>query len=379
MTAAADETAPSASGTGKGALARTALAALAGVAIMIAIFAPQNQKFDQLALGPETVAVFGAYQGDVIHCTTIDTAAECLKPAIARNLHPMIVWAGNSQLHGINQPKAGDETAPVLLARDLRPRGAEVLAFSQPNADLQEHELLFEYLLAQGKPDIFILPICFDDTREDGIRDEMAVGFKDPAVRRALEGAPLGVRLAQAQQNASLPGDAKKTLQEVVEARLEGFLSDHSTLWSARAQARGTIADNLYVLRNAVLGIQPTSKRRTIEPIYRRNMDSLHAILARARAENVRVLTYVTPLRNDVAPPYDAAEYARFKSEVQAMAAAEGATFTDLENLVPANDWGTKNSTSSTQGQEIDFMHFQGAGHVLLKQAIAAQLAAMLK
>ena len=50
-------------------------------------------------------------------------------------------------------------------------------------------------------------------------------------------------------------------------------------------------------------------------------------------------------------------------------ALANNAVFVNLENLVAANYWGHKGSTTGS-GTEIDFMHFQEPGHKLLADTV---------
>jgi hypothetical protein len=52
------------------------------------------------------------------------------------------------------------------------------------------------------------------------------------------------------------------------------------------------------------------------------------------------------------------------KAEVQRLAQDNRATLINLENLVPADLWGTY------VAQNIDFMHFQGKCHQLPAQAL---------
>ena len=85
-------------------------------------------------------------------------------------------------------------------------------------------------------------------------------------------------------------------------------------------------------------------------------------------------MLYIVPLRNDVAIPYDLRQYEKFKSEVEAAAHGDHVKFIDAGDLVPAEFWGTKNSTTIGSEQELDFMHFQASGHILLTDKIFNEL-----
>ena len=83
------------------------------------------------------------------------------------------------------------------------------------------------------------------------------------------------------------------------------------------------------------------------------------------------MLIYIVPLRSDVEVPYVASEYLQFKADVYSLAKKHHAAFFNLENLVPAELWGTKDSTTGGVSQELDFMHFQAGGHKLLADQLA--------
>jgi lysophospholipase L1-like esterase len=125
-------------------------------------------------------------------------------------------------------------------------------------------------------------------------------------------------------------------------------------------------------MRNSVFGITPGSTRKVIPGRYRDNLAALQAILDRSRREHIRVVMYIVPLRGGVKIPYDNAEYTAFKSEMETLAQQYSASFKNLEQLIPDDFWGTKASTSLSEEQELDFMHFRYSGHSLLAQALHA-------
>ena len=96
------------------------------------------------------------------------------------------------------------------------------------------------------------------------------------------------------------------------------------------------------------------------------NMQALEAILSSANEKKIKVLLYISPLRNDFTIPYDGNQYSNFKTEVKLIANELGIRFYNLENLVPSRYWGAKDTTSLGGGEELDFMHFQTGGHQLL-------------
>ena len=106
---------------------------------------------------------------------TLNDLDECLKGyAMQARGMPVVLWLGNSQLHAINHYRQGEETAAPDLHRRFRDWGIYFLALSQPNANLQEHHLLLAHLLDQLRVDTLVLPVVFDDMREDGIRASLS-------------------------------------------------------------------------------------------------------------------------------------------------------------------------------------------------------------
>ena len=101
-----------------------------------------------------------------------------------------------------------------------------------------------------------------------------------------------------------------------------------------------------------------------IAPRYNRNMRALAQLLHDAQKNNIRVVTYIAPIRQDLPIPYDRDEYETWKSAVSDMAKESGATLINLETLVPPPLWGNYHA------DDIDFMHFSGRGHQLLAKAL---------
>lgn len=353
-------------------LTSMAAGAVLGLAALVWAFGGTRTTFEDLALGPTTRAVYARVDGAPIHCHSLEDADECIAGFRARGAPTLTLWLGNSQLHGVNRLEEGQENAPPLLFRRLRSHGEDLIAFSQPNANLQEHLVLFSYLRSRLPVKRLILPVVFDDLRETGIRGNLLAALDDPATREALAAHEVGRRILEDQSNMAA-GDLAaldQTVQEYSETALNDWLDEHSELWRTRPEARGQLFTRLYELRNRVFGIDAQSVRQLIPGRYAINMAAAKAILSDARAAGISVLLYVVPLRDDVKTPYDPEQYARFQREIADLATAEGAVFANLSSLVPAEDWGMKNTVRLNGKAEIDFMHFRAAGHALLARAI---------
>lgn len=360
---------------------------LAGLIAAIALgywVASTAPDFENLALGDATKSVYGSYQGDKIFCGSPAEAPECLGPAKVRALPHQLLWLGNSQLHAINQPLPADETAPILLARSQRPRGVEVQAMSFPNASLSEFYLAYLFQKQQRRIDLLIVPLFLDDTREGGIRDILIPLTDDPAINRALKSSAAGRRLLR--DLPAKPKDASGavttthvSLQDRSEAAITAALEHCCGFQTMREQARGQIEIQAYMLRNWLFNVNAQTVRPIIADSYEANLAALDAMLADAAASGTRVITYIPPLRQDVAAPYNPADYARFLADTRALAAKNGAHWMNIDTIVPGPLWGTKAATRTGGDPELDFMHFQEPGHIAVAAAIRPQVEAIFK
>jgi hypothetical protein len=337
---------------------------------------------DAVAFGAQTTASLAEVEGHLIHCTDRRELEDCLAGVKARNSQHSVLWLGNSQLHSVNQWKEGDTAAAAILFQALQRRGFDLMTFSQGNASLQEHYVLFEYLRQQLQVKTLILPVVFDDTREDGLRDEVASLARNETVLSALSKTEIGQRLSTVAQTIPQDEDTAgiaKTMQEHVERFLNQWLERHSELWQMRPQIRGDLLGSLYLLRNTVFGIKATSKRKSIPGRYRNNLEALEAILDTAAQSGIAVVLYIVPIRGDTEMPYVAEEYERFKSDVEALANRYSSIYANLEALVPGGLWGQKGATALGRDLELDFMHFQAGGHKLLANRLEGRVAEALK
>jgi hypothetical protein len=350
-------------------------------------------NFEELGLGFNTKSVFAEVDGEPVHCDDFGDdrydAALCLEAAAERG-GDMALWLGNSQLHGLNDQQEGETTAIPILRETLSQRGLDLLTLSQPNATLEEHYLMFEHVRARLPLRLLILPVVMDDLREFGVRRGVAHVLGDPATSAALADTPTGQALVEkytpeaptvtdgatdGATDADLDG-LDQTVQEVTEEALTGWLRKHWRLWKARPQLRGQLITQLKAARKSAFRVTPSTKRPMMPAHYHPNMSALRATIQSARAHDIDVLLYIPPIRSDVEIPYVAEEYARFKEEIEQLAAETGSGFVNLELLVPGELWGMKASTTLSKEPEYDFMHFKAAGHRLLADALAEEVEA---
>lgn len=383
----------------KGGCSKYELASLllgVGVALFILVASSTPKKMDYgdaATFGAATTTIMTSYGGHPIHCHALDDANLCIKGANARGANSSILWLGNSQIHAVNQAIGDDETAVPALFESMKAKGLDLVVFSQPNANLQEHWILFEYLSTKLPVKKLILPVVFDDTREEGLRKEVADALSDERVRKKVLTYDLGAKLLLSKELSKISQSTntqstntqtansqignlyvntnKPMLGESIELDINNFLERHSDLWRMRPDLRvQVIYGYLYTWRNLAFGITPNSKRKVIRGRYKDNIEALRITLDSAQKNNIETYVYIAPIRNDVPIPYDNIEYTNFKNEVENIARTYNSNFINYEDLIPANYWGEKGSTGKGS-LEIDFMHFQAKGHQLLAKKLA--------
>ena len=336
-------------------------------------------RLEEFALGENTKKSMASVGNINIHCNDLKDLNLCIEGhKVDKNNSPVILWLGNSQLHAINQYQPGNETAAPQIFRILKEYNFHTLTLSQANANLQEHYLLFAYLLDRLPIKTLILPIVFDDMRENEIRKDIKGVLKDQAsfkrINLTLSGKSLISRLKYNNLDEHKSNFLKDTKQTEFEDLLDEQLGDIWPLWNKREILRGELFGKLYLLRNSIFGIKATTTRKMIRGNYFKNIHAYQDILKLALDNKVKVLVYIPPIRNDIKIPYDFKEYNKFKNEIKNIAEEYNVYFSSLEDLIPSEFWGRKASTNLKRDEELDFMHFQAEGHRLLAEAIFQEI-----
>ena len=317
-------------------------------------FFEDNQKFDQLALGEEVVKVTNYINNKPILCGSFAQLDKCLSYLKDKSFNKKILWIGNSQLNSVNQGNLNTtKTASLRVSKYFYDRNVGVITFAAPNISFQEYSAIIEYLKKKIDFDIIILPLVFDDTREDGVRKSFLV-------------------------NKEKNKNIQKTLQEISESKIILYLDKHIKWNDIRSAAQGKIYTFLYQSRNFVFNINPTSTRKFIKPIFDKNILSLEKILKKLKKENIKTILYVAPLRNDIKIPYSEIEYSYFKRHTKNLSTKYSSYFYNLENIVPGFLWGEKAGTKIGVDTEVDFMHFKEQGHAILGKNIITILNKLL-
>ena len=336
-------------------------------------------NFEEFALGKNTKTSMASVENKKIHCSDLKDLNLCIDGyKIDKKNNPVILWLGNSQLHSINQYQLGDETAAAQIYRTLKEYNFHTLTLSQANANLQEHYLLFAYLLDRFPIKTLILPIVFDDMRENEIRTDIKGVLKDHFSYKKINETLSGKSLISRFKDEDLVDNNSNVLTDTKQNHFENVLDKKLgkvwPLWTKRDIFRGELFGKLYLLRNSIFGIKATTTRKMIRGNYVNNIRAYQDILKLALDNKVKVLVYIPPIRGDIKIPYDEKEYNNFKNEIKKFSEEYKVNFISLENLVPSKFWGRKASTNLKGNEEVDFMHFQFEGHRLLAEAIFLEI-----
>ena len=339
----------------------------------LSIASKTNTKFDELALGKETSSYFGKVENLYVHCSDENDLDFCLNSYFNYGKkNDVTLWLGNSQLHAINQFKQGQETATVKLHKLAKKYNKYLISVSQPNANLQEHFLLTAYLINKLPVKNIILPVVFDDMREDGIRFTLKYLLHDQKTINLIKDYEIGKKLLTQYKNSNTNKVKNKheNLQDKSESYLNKKLNNFWPLWSERSQFRGDLFNFLYRLRNYVFQINPSTSRKILPGEYKKNFQALKSLIEISKEHQIKLMIYNVPIRNDVKIPYDVEEYSNFKKNLTSLSNQNSLKFLNLEKIIPNNLWGKKASTTISKNKELDFMHFKEQGHEILAKTL---------
>ena len=237
-------------------------------------------------MGALTTSVYASKDSFSIHCTgNGGPIEECLEGSKRRNKELNVVWFGNSQLYSVNLPdrrvniardvrldvsdkNIRDINAIPILFNDLETKDIDLITFAEENANPLEHYVIFEFVKKILNPEIIILPLVFDDFREDNIRDHLLMYLEDSNTRYALLKSEVGAEIIRRNKSQVLSSNSKETagiegsIQQDVENAINSWLVNKSDLWEVRPEMRGTLISGLYEFRNFLLGLIPKPKEK---------------------------------------------------------------------------------------------------------------------
>ncbi len=339
-----------------------------------------RRSASEIGLGKGTSFYTAVHNSEPIHITSLEMADSLFKGWKKRGQKELSLWFGNSQLNGINQFVEGQKNCTAFAFETLLPYKKELLGVSFPNGNLQEFLVSVLFLCNKFPVKNMILPVFYDDMREDGIRNEVNSSqvtdmLTGKQFKQYVADVPSIITLKASEPAGEIKDQDMKALdqtaQEYSEIYLDSKLKSSWTIWMQRGDIRGNLFNDVYRWRNFLLGIKATTVRKMIPGKFQSNHAALLNIIKFCRDQNIHLVVYVPPIRNDVTQPYDLNGYSEFKARVEKDCRAGSADFINLEALVPAKYWGNKIATSVGEDEEIDFMHFQQPGHKLIADTIS--------
>lgn len=335
----------------------------------------EKKPLDEFALNENQKTIYTKINGKKIHCQSLNDLSDCLKVySYQKKDIPVILFLGNSQLHTINDYQDGDQTSINKLFKYFNSINKYLITISQANANLQEHFLLSAYLKSRVNIKSIILPIVYDDLREDGLRPGIIEALDDELTIKNILSSNTGINLINIQapsqtniKNTTANGKISKNLEK----KINEIVSFYFPLWGKRDLIRGKLYGSFYKIRNTIFGINAQTIRKKIPGRYQKNINALKDLIYLTSSNNIDLFIYIAPIRSDIKIPYDYEDYNKFKSEIENYTNGLNSKFANFENIISGNNWGNKKSTNlNNENYEFDFMHFTSEGHNLLADSI---------
>ena len=347
------------------------------ISIFIIKYSFEDKNLSNLALGEDTSTYFAKNKNNnSIHVSNIDslTKSRIIETWKNNGEKDISLVLGNSQTHSINQMQLGEFNYLEILEKNIT--NTQIIGNTFPNASLQDFLISYTYWKEILPIKNIFIPLFFDDTRElNGINYNfypqlIKENFSFPADINLLKS--LNYSLSLMKENSEDVSNIELSTQDKSELFINNFLNEKwSSVWPKRKDAQGFIFSRLYLLRNFIFNITPSSIRRKIPERYFNNMIALDLIINDAVSSNINTFLYIPPIRDDSEIPYDINDYNLFKNEVRVKAEVNNIIhFKDFSHIVPSTFFGTKESTTLNKNNELDFMHFQFEGHKILGDSL---------
>jgi hypothetical protein len=216
---------------------------------------------------------------------------------------------------------------------------------------------------AYTKPAVFIYGLCFDKFRNVDLRSSYeALLRSEPDLMKKWEFLANEYRDRYSKATDKMLStlkslsEEKKKANNSVEKVIRRHLSNLVPIIGAKEDLNAWFQGQLYLLRNKLFKIKPTSKRPQIPSRYQLNKEFLELFLDEAKKKGVIPIIYIVPLNPQAENPYVPEEYESFKTWAKTLCEEQHIPFDNLENVVPHADWG-----EFLGGP--DFKHFRGEGH----------------
>ena len=286
--------------------------------------------------------------------------------------NPLVVIIGMSQMATINERKPDDQFISEWLDDLLRPKGVRVFGLSAPNITNEEVVLMFLTMLSNSKtkPKVFIYGVCFDKFRNIGLR----VGYKRILAQRLdLQESWRKVYVdynkefpeASLAMRASLDSilEEQQTERLSLEKSLRDVVAYLLPIANYKKEINGWVMLRLFILKNWIFQIKPTTKRAIIKSRYELNQEFASILIDLAKKNNIKPIFYIVPLNPAAQNPYIPEQYGEFKLWLLHLCQEKEVPLANFESIVPTEDWGVFMGAP-------DYKHFKGIGHKITANAI---------
>jgi len=309
--------------------------------------------------------------------------------------HEQLLYLGNSQTTMIVDAGPSDLVTAQWLQVLLERRGIPVAVHLGGAGGMTMAEI-FLRLAAGGEhrpreADVVVISAAIDEFRKLGTRDEIAALAKDRAVKSRLEqlcrdnpDLPYATTAIEALLSPP-PAAAVESPSSTIAQRVESRLQRVAEQWAFLAQRDELNAEFVLTylrVRDGVFGITPASLRPLPETAYRANLQLLELACRYARAQGIRLIVYLSPVRNAKPSPDAPEDLEKLRRDLLRLCGPYGAVFLNYTEVVPEKLWSkyavnVSNLRAGVAGQP-DFVHLTGAGHRLLAERLLADAAAQL-
>ena len=285
-------------------------------------------------------------------------AGDCQKKVFRslKNKNNNVMFISNSQLGAINQRSKVDQSYVSIISDYIKKEKLPIFVTGLwiENINLLEIKYVYSSFVACGiKVDTLLIPAFLDDTRNAEIRTSIKKYKKFVCPELTEEKIDF-------KKNKFNKGNVSN-----VTNKLKANLAIFSYLQNLNDNFRG----RLYLLRNTIFNIKPTTIRKISKVRLNQNLEALEDIINQRKLRFEKTIIYIPPLlyseQSDLIP-YEKEEYQNFKLKVSKLCQKkENCFYINLENAVPNKYWGFKKSISLRKDEisGLDFMHFNGEGH----------------
>ena len=257
-----------------------------------------DSNFKNFALGKGTKTKLAIdSEGNKIHIDILDSISfNDLKETWIRNSSKdVILFLGNSQTHSINNLQENQSNYVEIINQNSDKY--QILAVSYPNASIQDFLITYDYLNNFFPIKQLFIPFFFDDTREkNGIKSNFYQEIISKNYKFKNEGIlnSINKQFSEIIHNENVVSHEYLSTQKITNEYLEKKLSENpASLWLKKNDLQSWVYSKLYLLRNFIFNIKPTTIRNKIQSRYDENIESLNLLLKKIDQNQAELVGYI--------------------------------------------------------------------------------------